>query len=128
MEYSLKPDELQLVNPNDVILTKGNYSQLLPSVNAGIWLYSPNLYIGAAVQNLIESQLTFNSFTSSGASRLYRHYFITGGYRFVLNETLTATPSVMFKLVRPVPVSFDVNFQMMYRDRFWAGVDRTSVV
>ncbi|HEY9559264.1 MAG TPA: type IX secretion system membrane protein PorP/SprF [Anseongella sp.] len=122
MEYSLNTDELQLGNPNDVILTKGNYSQLLPSVNAGIWLYSPNFYIGAAVQNLIESQLTFNSFTSSGASRLYRHYFITGGYRFVLNETLTATPSVMFKLVRPVPVSFDVNFKMMYRDRFWAGV------
>src|SRR3546814_12127346 len=28
----------------------------------------------------------------------------------------------MFKLVRPVPVSFDLNFKMMYRDRFWAGV------
>src|SRR3546814_18689099 len=101
MEYSLNTDELQLGNPNDVILTKGNYSQLLPSVNAGIWLYSPNFYIGAAVQNLIESQLTFNSFTSTVASRLYHHYFITAGYRFVLTATLTAPPTALFKRVQP---------------------------
>lgn len=122
MEYSLNTDELQLGDPNDVILTKGNYSQLLPSVNAGIWLYTPDFFIGAAAQNLIESKLTFNSYTESESSRLYRHYFITGGYRFAVSDNLTATPSFMLKVVRPVPVSYDVNFKMMYRDRFWAGV------
>ncbi|QEC52665.1 type IX secretion system PorP/SprF family membrane protein [Anseongella ginsenosidimutans] len=122
MEYSLNTDALELGNPNDVILTKGNYSQMLPSVNAGIWLYSPDFFIGAAAQNLIESKLTFNSYTASEESRLYRHYFLTGGYRFAVSETLTATPSLMLKIVQPVPVSFDINFKMMYRDRFWAGL------
>src|SRR5690606_40632137 len=62
---------------NDAVLTKGNYSQLLPSIHAGIWLYSPNFFIGAAAQNLVESKLTFNSHTPNPDSKLYRHYFVT---------------------------------------------------
>lgn len=122
VEYSLNTDALQLTNPNDAVLTKGNYSQLLPSIHTGIWLYSPNFFIGAAAQNLVESKLTFNSHTPNPDSKLYRHYFVTAGYRFPVNETLSATPSVMLKMVEPVPVTFDINFKMMYRDRFWAGV------
>lgn len=122
VEYSLNTAALELDDPNDVVLTKGNYSQLLPAVNAGIWLYSPDFFIGAAAQNLVESKLDFNSYTASEESRLYRHFFVTAGYRFQVSETLTATPSFMLKMVQPVPVSFDLNFKMMYRDRFWAGV------
>lgn len=122
--YTLDVSRLELRNPNDAVLTKGNYTQLLPAVHAGIWVYTPDIFLGIASQNLIESKLTYHSEaeTDIESNKLYRHFFITGGFRFRLGDELTATPAVMLKIVRPVPVSFDINFKMQFKDRLWAGV------
>src|SRR3546814_1564444 len=50
-----------------------------------------------------------------------RHYFATAGYRFRLDD-FHLTPSVMWKVVQPATVAYDMNLKGQVADAFWAGL------
>lgn len=123
---SLDAAKLQFQQPGDPVVAS---SQLLnkwrPEVNAGLLLYGPDFYIGAAAQNIIPQELTYDNGKVVGDS-IYRgelvpHLFFSGGYRLWLSEDFTMLPSVMVRLVTAAPISYDVNAKFMYRDRMWVG-------
>ncbi len=101
---------IRLRDPADPLLTASEDPKAVPVLHAGIWLYSNDFFCGLSSQNLLE--------VSNGFSR---HYFATAGYRFEIGEWY-ATPSVMLRYVRPVPLSFDVNMKMQYEDIGWLGL------
>ena len=44
-----------------------------------------------------------------------------GGYRFFLNDEISALPSVMTQFVRPFAVQVHANVKMQYLDKLWVG-------
>ena len=51
------------------------------------------------------------------------HYFLTGGYRFLVNDDINVIPSIMAKYVSGdfIGVQFDLNLKLQYHDLFWIG-------
>lgn len=109
-------------DPNDPTLNSaGNLYKIAPDLNAGIWLYSADYFVGLAAQQIIPQKVSFN--TTSPGIALLPHLFGTFGYRFLLNEDVNAIPSVMIKYVpgTSVPAQFDLNVKVQYRDLLWLG-------
>lgn len=115
-------NNVQFEDPNDPIYSTARFSRISPTINAGLWFYSKDMFVGLAAQNLIEQDRSIGStVVGDNGLGLYRHYFATAGYRFELDD-FYITPSAMLKFVSPAPMSFDINLKAQFQDRFWAGV------
>ena len=110
---------LELQDPGDPFFSQ-NVNQTTPNIGAGLFLYSDNFYVGASVPNILsslhldENGLQFGSETS--------HYFVTSGYVFQTTENLKLKPSVLVKSAFDAPVSFDVNLNALFLEKFELGV------
>ncbi len=118
---SLNTNEITLENPLDPAISNGNNSQWKPDLNAGIWAYSANYFIGASVQQLLKENLYFNTSSSITQSQTVPHYFFTAGLKLPVGDDLSFLPSVLVKLIQPVPTTFDINLKMAFQDVFWVG-------
>ena len=120
---SLNTSEITLDNPLDPAIANGNNSQWKHDLGAGIWAYSANYYIGASVQQLLKQNLYFSSTDDAALtkSQTVPHYFFTAGVRLFVSDDVALLPSVLVKLIQPVPTTFDLNMKMAFRDVFWVG-------
>jgi type IX secretion system PorP/SprF family membrane protein len=118
---SLNTNEITLENPLDPAISNGNNSQWKPDIGAGIWAYSANYYLGVSVQQLLKQNLYFNTSSTITQSQTVPHYFFTAGIKVPMNEDLSLLPSVLVKVIQPVPTTYDVNLKMAFRDIFWIG-------
>ncbi len=110
-------------NPVDpAVYTSGDINRIKPDMGAGLYLYSADFFAGVSVQQLVTQKIYFSDLTvKTDDSKLVPHLFLTAGYRFMLSDDFSLLPSVMMKLVRPLPVQFDFNTKIQYLDRFWVA-------
>ena len=103
----------------------GELNKIRPDLGVGLWLYSPNYFIGLSAQQIIPQKLAFAddaAFLTKG--RLIPHVFLTAGYRFLLGEDVNVIPSVMLKYVNGSSVNNfqpEMNVKAQYRDLLWLG-------
>lgn len=124
VNISLNRDKLDFgtANPLDpAVYNSGQINRLKPDFGAGIWLYSANYFVGVSAQQIIAQKIYFSDNTVKQQSTSVPHLFATTGYRFFLDDDISATPSVMLKYVQPAPVQFDINTKIQYRDLLWVG-------
>jgi type IX secretion system PorP/SprF family membrane protein len=110
------------VDPNDPALGgNGNVFKIVPDLNAGIWLYSADYFVGIAAQQILGQSVSFSDNTNG--SKLMPHLFGTMGYRFTCSEDVNVLPSIMVKYVPSIALApqLDVNLKIQYRDLFWLG-------
>lgn len=110
---------LELQDPGDPFFSE-NVNRTYPNIGTGAFLYSDRFYVGVSMPNLLSSvhldqtDLRFGSETN--------HYFVTSGYVFEPTENLKLKPSVMVKSSFEAPVSFDVNLNALFLEKFELGV------
>ena len=90
-----------------------------PDLNAGLWLYSSDYFVGLSAQQIIPQKVAFVNDTLG--LKLLPHLFGTAGYRFLLNEEINAIPSTMVKYVSGAPAQVDLNIKFQYLDLLWLG-------
>ena len=102
----------------------GYLNKLRPDVNAGVWLYSANYFVGLAAQNIVPSKLRFAEDTVRlEDGRIVPHMFLQAGYRLFLNDDFSLLPSFTLRYVNPSPIGVDLNAKLQYRDLVWAGMN-----
>jgi type IX secretion system PorP/SprF family membrane protein len=106
---------------NDPAINGGNNNQIKPDLGAGIWAYSSTYFVGASVQQILPQTISFSTNSAYNQGKAVPHYFLTGGFKLFLSDDVTLLPSVLVKLVEPVPFSYDINMKMAFRDHFWIG-------
>jgi len=106
-------DAYQHNDPNIYNLT--NY--FVPNVGVGIYYYTYNFYLGVSAPRLLESSLDPRIV---GQSTLVRHYFLTSGYIFDLDEIVKVKPNAVVKFTPNAPVSFDLGINL-YHYRWGLG-------
>ncbi|MBE7175121.1 MAG: type IX secretion system membrane protein PorP/SprF [Mucilaginibacter polytrichastri] len=118
---SLNTGQLILENPLDPAISNGNNNQLKPDVGMGIWAYAADYFVGVSVQQLLPQRLRFADNSAYNQSKTVPHYFFTAGYKLFLGDDVSLLPSVLVKVVKPVPTTFDINAKLAFQDRFWIG-------
>jgi type IX secretion system PorP/SprF family membrane protein len=75
---------------------------------------------------LFQSNLKLGS-TDLGKLKLYRHYYLMGGYKFSLNNDFKIEPSTLVKSTENFLPQIDLTTKVYYQDEYWAGLTyRTS--
>jgi len=105
----------------DPAIYNGQGGQWSPDLGAGIWGYSSNYYVGASVQQILPQNLYYTATNSIYQNKSVPHFFFTAGYKIFMSDDLTLMPSFMIKEINPVPVTYDINAKISFRDVFWLG-------
>jgi len=124
-EFRLDGSELKFVHSiDDPEISQEVYSDVVPDMNLGFWLYSDKMFFGASARQVLQSGLTIQSkeaIEGNDYSKLYNHYFITAGIKLDLNPDWAFVPSVMVQSVRPAPVQVDLNGTFWFREEIGLG-------
>jgi type IX secretion system PorP/SprF family membrane protein len=111
-------------NPVDPAVYNNNeeLGKTRADMNAGLWLYSYNYFVGIAVNQLIPQRLDFSGgLLKANNGKLVPHIFATAGYRIVMSDDVNLIPSVMIKSVGSIPAQLDVNAKLQYMNLLWVG-------
>lgn len=88
----------------------------------GLYYKIPNkLYFGVSSSQLSQPEINFSPTTA--ATKLSRHYYVSGGYYFPIpgNPSFELDPSILIKSDFS-STQFDVNMLLKYNNQFWGGV------
>ncbi len=116
-----------ILNPNNTPdpSVPSDYVKYAPVVGAGIYYSTDRFYLGLSMPNLIKYALVDQSIASSASmdkrAMKYRHVFFMTGYVVPLSPTVVWKPSLLTKFVYGAPVSFDINTNFWFYDRFAIG-------
>ncbi len=107
---------------DDPALNGGDYSKTLPNFGFGVYYYSKRFYLGASVPKLLENKLNNGDIEVLGESgQEARHYFITSGLIFDLNNHLIFKPSILARITQAAPFSMDINANFLIKEKLWVG-------
>lgn len=95
-----------------------------PDFDFGTYWNNSKLYMGFELAHLTRSSILTDtgSINNPSVYRQFRHISATAGRAFVLNDALTLKPSLMYKQAGLYRGMLDVNFSVLIKQKFWAGV------
>lgn len=93
-------------------------NRFLPNAGVGLYFYTYDYYIGISAPRLLEPSY---SPTSTGEAALKRSFFFSAGYVFDLDEVVKVKPSILFKYMKDLPMSFDFSMNL-YHERWGIGL------
>lgn len=121
-QFSINRSKISLAEDFDPIIntTAGQLKQFKPEVNAGLWLYAADYFVGVSAQQILPTQLQLID-NQANQSTQVPHIFATAGYKLFMNDDWSLTPSIMTRYISGLPLALDVNFKTQYLDQFWIG-------
>jgi len=118
---ALDANALTFDTPIDPVMNRALINQVKPDLSVGLWLYGARMFAGVSVQQILPQKLSFTGDNNYNLGKEVPHYFATAGYKFFVDDEISAIPSVMVKYVSPAPVSVDVNLKLAFKDKIWLG-------
>lgn len=104
------------------VFSSNEINNIKPDFGAGVWLYSANYFAGLSVQQIIPQKVVFaNGSVKQETGKTVPHLFASAGYRFFINDDISALPSVMGKYIQGIPTQVELNMKVQYHDVVWVG-------
>ena len=118
--YRASLSDLITIDP-DPIYSQDIYKNFLPNIGVGLFLFSDDTYFGLSVPKLIENKITRDDYESEHVNKEEIHFYMIGGKIFHFNSEFQLKTSAMFRYVRNVPLSFQINAMVGFKEKFWVG-------
>ena len=114
--------DLGVGDPNDPAFMYPIARSFLPNAGVGVYLSSPDYYLGFSIPKLIANEITEKDVVTGAVSREQLHAFFMGGYVFDVNRILKFKPYFMVRATPNAPLSIDLTAQVVFIDKLWVGV------
>ena len=121
LQFAVDAQKITLHDPGDVVLQNALQSVLLPDFSAGFYLYNDRFWVGASCLQIQQNKIKFYDYMANTTSVMNRHFYFTAGYRQPVGDDFIIEPSVLGKLVSPVPFQFDAGLRVIYKEKMWLG-------
>lgn len=108
-----------LVQANDALFSQNNPNITSMNFGLGLFYYGKKYYLSASMPNILNTKYLDYNGVSYGTEA--RHYFISGGYVFDLNESWKFKPSCLVKSAVKAPTSFDISANFLYNEKWEIG-------
>jgi type IX secretion system PorP/SprF family membrane protein len=120
--HSRKSDYASLVGHgnNDPKLANPQLSKTFFDFGMGLYFRSPRFHAGLSAPELIPETIAINDTLSIRLSKV--NFFLFSKYRIGINENIDLEPSMLLKYLSDVPVSFDVNMNVIFRKVLTLGL------
>jgi type IX secretion system PorP/SprF family membrane protein len=122
-QHYLDNTKLTTYEPNDIAVENGYNNQIMPDANAGIYFSNGNkYYVGFSAFNLIQSKTDLYDNITKVNNSLKRHYFLTGGYNWEVNNRFSMQPALLFQMIEATPFQFDINYRFIFDQTYYFGL------
>jgi len=121
-QFAVDGTQITVHDPGDPVLTNGYQSVIVPDFGFGAQIYTDKYWLGLSIPQLYEARLKFFDYETSTLSNLATHFYLTGGYKYELNENIRLEPSFLLQYVAPVPPQLDITIRAIYKKMLWAGL------
>lgn len=101
---------------------QGNINKFLPTIGAGLYYYTDQWYLGAAIPNFISTDHYDDATNGGDVAKERLHLFLISGYVFDLNESIKFKPATLVKAVSGAPLSIDVSANLLFNEKFTTGL------
>lgn len=118
-QFSIDGSQITLREQGDRAALPGMQAEMKPDAAFGALWYSEKWYVGLSANQIFNNRLDF--FPGDTDGRMSVHYFLTGGYKFEINEDFAVEPAVLVKYVSPVPAQADLTVRFIYKGNLWLG-------
>ncbi len=98
-----------------------NQNSTFPNVGVGAFYHRDKFYAGLSVPNLLSSTHLENQNGVSTKGSENMHFFATAGYVYELNSSIKLKPSMLAKMVKGSPISFDASLNALINNSFEIG-------
>ncbi|MBI3521223.1 MAG: type IX secretion system membrane protein PorP/SprF [Bacteroidetes bacterium] len=125
-----KLSELKATESGDIQVSQNTPSIISPNFGAGIYYYTRKFYAGISVPRMVDDSYMFDQSGGLVKSNKFSankfHYYLTVGNVFEINDDLKIKPQAMVKMVQNAPLQYDVNVNLLIKNKVWAGVSYRS--
>lgn len=119
IQTTLNGDELDPTVRPDAKIPNKEVSNILLDLGFGAYLQAKNYYAGVSVLRIPQGKLGWTD--GNGNSQYQRHFYLTGGYNYNLNESWDLKPSTLVKFDGS-KIQADVNGRAVLNDKYWGGL------
>lgn len=111
---------LQGTDGADVSFQQNLQNEPLPNFGFSLYWWADDFFVGLSTPKLMENDIDEVG-NDMVQNREKRHFFLTGGYVFNLNESLKLKPTILTRYVAGAPVSVDVTANLLIEEKLWVG-------
>ncbi|MBA7564309.1 hypothetical protein ES708_05972 [subsurface metagenome] len=109
----------------DPVYTGETFTHYGPDATVGLYFFSSTYHAGLSLTNLLGNKLKIGEDTAiTNLSRLKQHYYLHGGYKYLVNRELSIEPTIILRKVAAIPLQVDFNVRVWYGKRQW---DRSKI-
>ena len=93
-----------------------------PDADVGVQFRGFDYFVGFSVSNLLQTSVLIGANEFYNDFKIPRHYWLMGGYRFMLSPDVELEPSALLKTTEQWNPQGDFSLRLYYSDLFWGGV------
>ncbi len=108
-----------LVDGSDPALPKQEVNGVLADFSTGFYYRHKKYYLAVSSTHITQPSFAFEE---SGHYSLKRHYYLTGGYNFELNDDRFTLQPSFFAKSDGTTSQLDLDMLIQYNKRFWGGL------
>ncbi|PKQ62329.1 hypothetical protein BZG02_13555 [Labilibaculum filiforme] len=112
---------LTLNQQNDDAFSSDFQEDFILNFGLGLYYYTPRFFIGASIPRMLKNSYDNDGVNTTSLGYKERHYFISTGALFDINENLKFKPSILSKIVWNAPLSIDLSANFILKDQLWLG-------
>lgn len=126
MNYKTDFSKLNLTNPGDPNFAQ-NLNALTANFGTGMFFNTDKFYVGLSVPNLVNTQFkSGNESLSEYELKQSPNLYLNGGYLINLNSDFILKPSFLLRGVKGIPLNYDINANVFFKDLMSAGASYRS--
>lgn len=92
----------------------------VPDIDFGMYLTNSIYFAGASVNNIVQTPIRLGG--DNNENKVLRHYWLMGGYKFMLSRDLEIEPNILFKISEQWIPQGDIGVKLYYIENYWAGL------
>ena len=119
-QFSIDQSKIRFEEQDD-FFEFANKTIMIPDANTGIYYSDPKLFIGFSASQLFQSALRLGE-KGYAEYKMKRYYYLTAGYDFEINPTLTVEPSFLLKSNENLVWQLDLNTKLIFNEEYWGGL------
>ncbi len=112
---------LKLNNNNDDSFSRNYNENFSLNFGCGLYYYTPKFFLGISIPRMLRKKYRNDGNKTKSLGYSERHYFITTGALFDLNDNIKFKPTILSKIVLNAPISIDLSGNFIFNDILWLG-------
>lgn len=120
-DFRIDYNMLSIENPEEYGLAEGIVPQKSPIVGSGMYLSNEKFYFGFSVPNFLKTKF-YDEYRNSVVNTK-PNYFVSGGYKFEVEDEIFIQPNILARVTTGAPVSILYAVNMNYQNLILASVN-----